>query len=76
MVGLFGLLIVPITNPASTFTGQIVGAATIFAWVFIASLVVWSIIKLVIGIRISEEDEYEGGDIAECGMEAYPEFIR
>ena len=75
-VGLFGLLIVPITNPASTFTGQIVGAATIFAWVFIASLVVWSIIKLVIGIRISEEDEYEGGDIAECGMEAYPEFIR
>ena len=76
VVGLFGLLIVPITNPASTFTGQIVGAATIFAWVFIASLVVWSIIKLVIGIRISEEDEYEGGDIAECGMEAYPEFIR
>ena len=76
VVGLFGLLIVPITNPASTFIGQIVGAATIFAWVFIASLVVWSIIKLVIGIRISEEDEYEGGDIAECGMEAYPEFIR
>jgi len=76
VVGLFGLLIVPITNPASTFVGQIVGAATIFAWVFIASLVVWSIIKLVIGLRISEEDEYEGADIAECGMEAYPEFIR
>ena len=76
VVGLFGLLIVPITNPASTFIGQIVGAATIFAWVFIASLVVWSIIKLVIGLRISEEDEYEGADIAECGMEAYPEFIR
>ncbi|MCG3841895.1 ammonium transporter [Psychrobacter sp. Ps1] len=76
VVGLFGLLIVPITNPASTFIGQIMGAATIFAWVFIASLVVWSIIKLVIGLRISEEDEYEGADIAECGMEAYPEFIR
>ncbi|MGP5215173.1 ammonium transporter [Psychrobacter celer] len=76
VVGLFGLLIVPITNPASTFIGQIVGAATIFAWVFIASLVVWSIIKLVIGLRISEEDEYEGADIAECGMEAYPEFVR
>ena len=76
VVGLFGLLIVPITNPASTFIGQIVGAATIFAWVFIASLVVWSIIKVVMGLRISEEDEYEGADIAECGMEAYPEFIR
>lgn len=76
VVGLFGLLIVPITNPASTFIGQIVGAATIFAWVFIASLIVWGILKAVIGIRISEEDEYEGADIAECGMEAYPEFIR
>ena len=76
VVGLFGLLIVPITNPASTFIGQIVGAATIFAWVFVASFIVWVIIKAVIGIRISEEDEYEGADIAECGMEAYPEFIR
>ena len=76
VMGLFGLLIVPITNPAATFVGQIAGAATIFVWVFIASLIVWSIIKVVIGLRISEEEEYEGGDIAECGMEAYPEFIR
>ena len=75
VVGLFGLLIVPITNPAATFLGQIAGAATIFAWVFIASLMVWSVIKLTIGLRISEEDEYEGADIAECGMEAYPEFV-
>ncbi|HCH26709.1 MULTISPECIES: ammonium transporter [Psychrobacter] len=76
VVGLFGLLIVPITNPAATFLGQIAGAATIFVWVFVASLIVWSLIKLIIGIRISEEDEYEGADIAECGMEAYPEFVR
>lgn len=41
---------------------------------FIASLIVWSIIKAVIGLRVSEEEEYEGVDIAECGMEAYPEF--
>ncbi|MGP5647946.1 ammonium transporter [Psychrobacter celer] len=75
VVGLFGLLIVPITNPAATFLGQIAGAATIFVWVFVASLIVWSLIKLIIGIRISEEDEYEGADIAECGMEAYPEFV-
>ena len=54
--------------------GQIVGAATIFAWVFAASLIVWFVIKMIIGIRISEEEEYEGADIVECGMEAYPEF--
>ena len=76
VVGLFGLLIVPITNPAASFVGQIAGAATIFTWVFIASLITWAVIKLVIGLRISEEDEYEGADIAECGMEAYPEFVR
>ncbi len=76
VVGLFGILIVPITNPDVTFVGQLAGAATIFVWVFVASLIVWSIIKLVIGLRISEEDEYEGADIAECGMEAYPEFVR
>ncbi|HCN17031.1 MAG: ammonium transporter [Psychrobacter sp.] len=76
VVGLFGLLIVPITNPAATLLGQIAGAATIFVWVFVASLIVWAIIKAVIGLRISEEDEYEGADIAECGMEAYPEFVR
>ncbi|AMT98167.1 ammonium transporter [Psychrobacter alimentarius] len=76
VVGLFGILIVPITNSGVTFVGQLAGAATIFVWVFVASLIVWSIIKLVIGLRISEEDEYEGADIAECGMEAYPEFVR
>ncbi|MBH0097016.1 ammonium transporter [Psychrobacter sp. NZS113] len=76
VVGLFGLLIVPITNPAASFVGQIAGAATIFVWVFVASLIAWAIIKAVIGLRISEEDEYEGADIAECGMEAYPEFVR
>ena len=74
VAGLFGLLIVPITNSSASFLGQIVGAVTIFAWVFITSAIVWAIIKAVIGLRISEEHEYEGADIAECGMEAYPEF--
>jgi Amt family ammonium transporter len=74
IVGLFGLLIVPITNPAASLVGQVVGAATIFVWVFVASSIVWAIIRATIGLRISEEDEYEGADIAECGMEAYPEF--
>jgi Amt family ammonium transporter len=76
VVGLFGLMIVPITNSGATFVGQLAGAATIFVFVFVASLITWYIIKLVMGIRISEEEEYEGADLAECGMEAYPEFVR
>jgi Amt family ammonium transporter len=74
VVGLLGLLLVPVTNSDSTLMGQIIGALTIFGWVFVASLVTWSILKAVIGIRVSEEDEYEGVDLSECGMEAYPEF--
>jgi Amt family ammonium transporter len=53
---------------------QIIGLVTIFAWTFIASLVVWIILKATIGIRVSEEEEYEGVDLSECGLEAYPEF--
>ena len=75
VVGLLGLMLVPITNDASTFSGQLIGAATIFGWVFVTSLIVWGVIKAVMGIRVSEEEEYEGSDIAECGMEAYPEFV-
>ncbi|HET8904027.1 MAG TPA: ammonium transporter [Saccharospirillum sp.] len=74
VVGLLGLLLVPITNDGATFSGQIIGALTIFIWVFVASLFVWGILKAVMGIRVSEEEEYEGVDIAECGMDAYPEF--
>ena len=73
-VGLFGLLVVPFTNDGTTVVGQLIGAATIFAWVFIASLVTWGVIKAIMGIRVSEEEEYEGVDLTECGMEAYPEF--
>lgn len=73
--GFLGLLLVPITNDGATFSGQLIGAATIFAWVFLASLLVWGIIKAVMGVRVSEEDEYDGVDLSECGMEAYPEFV-
>ncbi len=74
VVGLWGLLAVPLTNEGASFGGQIVGALTIFVWVFAASFLVWFIIKQVMGIRVSAEEEYEGVDIVECGMEAYPEF--
>ena len=74
VVGLFGLLVVPFTNDGATIGGQLVGALTIFVWVFLASLITWGVIKAVMGLRVTEEEEYEGVDLTECGMEAYPEF--
>jgi Amt family ammonium transporter len=73
-VGLWGLLAVPLTNDGATFIGQLVGALTIFVWVFGASFVAWFAIKGIMGIRVSAEEEYDGVDLTECGMEAYPEF--
>ncbi|MEQ8264836.1 ammonium transporter [Pseudohaliea sp.] len=76
VVGLLGLLLVPVTNGEnSSFTGQLIGAATIFFWVFLTSLIVFFVIKMVMGIRVGEEEEYEGVDLGECGLEAYPEFV-
>ncbi len=76
VVGLLGLLLVPVTNDGATFSGQIIGALTIFGWVFATSLVAFFVIKMVMGLRVSEEEEYEGADLSECGMEAYPEFAK
>ncbi|MCW3149477.1 ammonium transporter [Stutzerimonas stutzeri] len=76
VAGIWGVLAVPLTNSDATFGAQLLGVASIFAWVFIASLIVWGIIKLVMGLRVSEEEEYEGVDVVECGLEAYPEFTR
>ena len=53
---------------------SLLGAAAIFGWTFVASLVIWYLLKVTVGIRVSEEQEYLGGDISECGVEAYPEF--
>jgi len=72
--GLLGLMLVPLTNDGVSFSGQLIGAATIFGWVFITSLIVWGVLKAVMGIRVSAEEEYEGVDLSECGLEAYPEF--
>ena len=72
--GLLGLMLVPVTNSGASFSGQLAGAATIFGWVFATSFAVWFILKMVMGIRVSAEEEYEGVDIGECGLEAYPEF--
>ena len=79
VVGFVGLMLVPITNPltgdgGASFSGQLVGALTIFVWVFGVSLLVWGAIKAIFGLRVSDEEEFSGVDISECGMEAYPEF--
>jgi len=76
VAGIWGLLAVPLTNADGSFAAQLLGVASIFAWVFVASLVVWGILKAVIGLRVSEEEEYEGVDVVECGLEAYPEFTK
>lgn len=74
--GFLGLMLVPVTKTSATYLGQFLGAVTIFVWVFITSLVVWFVLKLVMGIRVSEQEEYEGVDRTECGIEAYPEFVK
>jgi len=80
VVGLWGIFAVLLSGAElepgvpATFGGQLVGALTIFIWVFVTSFIVWAILKAVMGLRVSEEDEYEGVDLSECGMEAYPEF--
>ncbi|MDP5209624.1 ammonium transporter [Microbulbifer sp. 2205BS26-8] len=75
VIGVLGLMLVPLTNKDATVSGQIIGAVTIFLWVFTASLMVWYLLKWVTGIRVSEDEEQEGVDLTECGMEAYPEFM-
>ncbi len=75
VVGLWGLLAVPLTNSSASFLGQLVGAGTIFVWVFGTSLLLWLGLKATMGIRVSEEEEEDGVDLTECGLEAYPEFV-
>jgi Amt family ammonium transporter len=74
VVGIWGVLAVLLTNADATIGGQLLGIVTIFLWVFVTSLILWAILKAVMGIRVTEEEEYGGVDLSECGMEAYPEF--
>ncbi|MET1079353.1 MAG: ammonium transporter [Pseudomonas sp.] len=76
VAGTWGVLAVPLTNADARLGSQLLGLGCIFVWVFLASLVSWGLIKLLMGLRVSEEEEYQGVDITECGMEAYPEFTK
>ena len=72
--GIWGLIAVTLSNGDATLGAQLYGTIVIFAWTFIMALIFWGILKMLIGIRVSEEAEEMGVDVAECGMEAYPEF--
>jgi len=72
--GIWGTLAVPFTNPDASFLTQLIGVASIGAFVVITSSITWLALKFTIGIRCSEEEEYKGLDVTEIGMEAYPDF--
>lgn len=76
VVGFFGLMVVPFSDAKVSFSGQFIGALTIFTWVFVLSLATWALLKWSLGLRVPLEEEYAGVDLSECGMEAYPEFTR
>ena len=72
--GIWGTLAVGIFNPDVSIIAQIKGIVVIGLFVFITSFIVWYVLKITVGIRVSEEEEYDGTDLHECGLEAYPEF--
>ena len=74
--GIWGTLAVAIWNPEVSFLTQIKGIVAVGLFTFIASFAVWYLLKVIVGIRVSEEEEYDGEDLHEMGLEAYPEFVK
>lgn len=74
VAGIWGTLAVGIFNPDVSLFAQIKGIVVIGAFVFVSSYIVWYILKVTMGIRVSEQEEYEGLDLYETGLESYPEF--
>ena len=74
IVGILGVLVVPLTNPEASLLPQLVGVVSIAGFTFIASYIAISVINSVLPIRASDEEQYVGLDVSEIGVEAYPEF--
>ena len=81
--GIWGTMAVPITHTMAimpnadgdpNFVGQLVGVILTGVFVSIASFIVWTVLKVTIGVRASEEEEMAGMDVSEVGLEAYPDF--
>ena len=75
MVGMWGLMAVPFSNEGASFAAQLTGLVTILVWVFVSAFIVWLVIKAVMGLRVSEEEEIAGLDVGEHGMQGYPDFV-
>lgn len=76
IAGFWGTMVVPVYTEGTSFVTQLIGFAAIGAFVFIASMIVFAILKAVTGLRVDEESEIMGLDTSELGMEAYPEFSK
>ena len=73
--GALGIMLVPLTNGDASFTTQLIGLLCITGFVFITSFIVWTVLNKTMGIRVTEEEELNGMDQHDCGIEAYPEFV-
>tara|TARA_B100000676_G_C18041943_1_gene825474 strand:- start:905 stop:2044 length:1140 start_codon:yes stop_codon:yes gene_type:complete len=71
IAGVWGTVAVAISNPDTSFITQIIGAFSVVIFVFIVSAILWSVLKITIGVRPSEEEELLGSDKNEVGIEAY-----
>jgi Amt family ammonium transporter len=76
IAGIWGTLAVPLTNSDASFGTQITSIVIVGVFTFVVSYCVWMLLKMLMGVRVSEEDEIAGLDNAELGMESYPEFTR
>ncbi|UWQ75258.1 ammonium transporter [Leisingera sp. M658] len=74
LCGIWGTVAVVLSNPDATLLKQLTGIAVVGVFTIAASAIVWVILRATTGIRVEEEDEVNGLDMAELGMEAYPEF--
>ena len=72
--GIWGTIAVVITNPDASLGTQLYSIIVVGIFVVVTSAIVWFILKAAMGIRVSAEEEINGLDMAELGMEAYPEF--
>ena len=76
IAGIWGTLIVPLTNSDASFGTQLYSIIIVGLFVVITSAIVWYVLKAIFGIRVDEETEMKGLDVSEMGMEAYPEFSK